>query len=192
MHSLDHFPIPLLGFAAYSGTGKTTLITQLLPKLTAQGLRIGMVKHSHHDIEMDKPSKDSYKLRKAGACQMVLASPHRTIVFVEQDEPTEPALMTQLNWLDTKALDLVLVEGFRHEAFSKIELHRPSLGKPLLASTDEHIIAIATDTNADINQASLTAKSITCLDLNDIDAICAFITAYCADKGSSSISSDNY
>jgi molybdopterin-guanine dinucleotide biosynthesis protein B len=190
MHSLDHFPIPLLGFAAYSGTGKTTLITQLIPKLAAQGLRIGMVKHSHHDIEMDNPGKDSYKLRKAGACQMVLASPHRTIMFVEQDEPAEPTLLAQLNWLDTAALDLVLVEGFRHEVFSKIELHRPSLGKPLLAATDEHIIAIASD--ADINQPDLTTKSITCLDLNDIDAICDFITAYCVEKGSSSISSDNY
>ena len=187
MHSLDHFPIPLLGFAAYSGTGKTTLITQLLPKLTAQGLRIGMVKHSHHDIEMDKPSKDSYKLRKAGACQMVLASPHRTIMFAEQDEPAEPTLLAQLNWLDTTELDLVLVEGFRHESFSKIELHRPSLGKPLLASTDEHIIAIATDADADINQSGLTAKSIPCLDLNNIDAICDFIIAYCADKGLSAV-----
>jgi molybdopterin-guanine dinucleotide biosynthesis protein B len=189
MHSLDHFPIPLLGFAAYSGTGKTTLITQLLPKLTAQGLRIGMVKHSHHDIEIDNPGKDSYRLRKAGACQVVLASPHRTILFAEQNEPSEPTLQAQLNWLDTAALDLVLVEGFRHEAFSKIELHRPSLGKPLLASTDEHIIAIVSD--ADINRAGLTTKSITCLDLNNIDAICDFITAYCAAKGSSPDSSDN-
>lgn len=185
MHSLDHFPIPLLGFAAYSGTGKTTLITQLLPKLTAQGLRIGMVKHSHHDIEMDKPGKDSYRLRKAGACQMVLASPHRTIMFVEQDEPIEPTLITQLNWLDTTELDLVLVEGFRHEAFSKIELHRPSLGKPLLVTTDDHIIAIASD--SDINQKDITARPVPSLDLNDVDAICDFITAYCAAKGSSAI-----
>ena len=106
MASLEHFPIPLLGFAAFSGTGKTTLITQLLPKLTERGLRIGMVKHSHHDIEMDNPKKDSYKLRKAGACQMVLASPHRTILFAEQelaeqDEPEEPKLITQLNGLNT-------------------------------------------------------------------------------------------
>lgn len=176
MTSLKHFPIPLLGFAAFSGTGKTTLITQLLPKLTARGLRIGMVKHSHHDIEMDNPNKDSYKLRKAGACQMVLASPHRSILFAEQDEAEEPMLITQLNWLDTNKLDLVLVEGFRHEAFTKIELHRPSLGKPVLAIDDQHIIAIATD--AAIDQKELFNKGLTYLDLNDINAITDFIIHY--------------
>ncbi|GIC79013.1 molybdopterin-guanine dinucleotide biosynthesis protein B [Moritella sp. F3] len=177
MTSLAHFPIPLLGFAAFSGTGKTTLITQLLPKLTERGLRIGMVKHSHHDIEMDNPNKDSYKLRKAGACQMVLASPHRTILFSEQDEPAEPQLITQLKWLNTDELDLVLVEGFRHEAFAKIELHRPSLGKPLLAVDDQHIIAIATD--AAIEKKELLDKGLTYLDLNDINVITTFIMRYC-------------
>ncbi|NQZ50296.1 MAG: molybdopterin-guanine dinucleotide biosynthesis protein B [Moritella sp.] len=176
MTSLEHFPIPLLGFAAFSGTGKTTLITQLLPKLTERGLRIGMVKHSHHDIDMDNPKKDSYKLRKAGACQMVLASPHRTILFAEQDEPEEPKLITQLNWLNTNELDLVLVEGFRHEAFTKIELHRPSLGKPILAKEDEHIIAIATD--AAIDKTYLLGRGLTYLELNDINAITDFIVHY--------------
>ncbi|QFI37416.1 molybdopterin-guanine dinucleotide biosynthesis protein B [Moritella marina ATCC 15381] len=176
MTSLDNFPIPLLGFAAFSGTGKTTLITQLLPKLTERGLRIGMVKHSHHDIEMDNPNKDSFKLRKAGACQMVLASPHRTILFSEQDEPVEPQLITQLNWLNTDELDLVLVEGFRHEAFTKIELHRPSLGKPLLAINDAHVIAIATD--AAIDKKQLLNRKLTYLALNDIDAITDFIMHY--------------
>ncbi|NQZ91977.1 MAG: molybdopterin-guanine dinucleotide biosynthesis protein B [Moritella sp.] len=181
MASLEHFPIPLLGFAAFSGTGKTTLITQLLPKLTERGLRIGMVKHSHHDIEMDNPKKDSYKLRKAGACQMVLASPHRTILFAEQelaeqDEPEEPKLITQLNWLNTDELDLVLVEGFRHEEFTKIELHRPSLGKPILANEDEHIIAIATD--AAIDKTDLLGRELTYLELNDINAITDFIVHY--------------
>ncbi|MDX2319011.1 MAG: molybdopterin-guanine dinucleotide biosynthesis protein B [Moritella sp.] len=176
MSTLAHFPIPLLGFAAFSGTGKTTLITQLLPKLTARGLRIGMVKHSHHDVEMDDPSKDSYKLRKSGACQMVLSSPHRSILFAEQAQPKEPKLITQLNWLNTDELDLVLVEGFRHEAFTKIELHRPCLGKPLLAVDDQHIIAIATD--AAIDKKALFDKGLTYLDLNDINAITDFIMHY--------------
>lgn len=176
MTSLDNFPIPLLGFSAFSGTGKTTLITKLLPILTERGLRIGMVKHSHHDIEMDNPNKDSYKLRKAGACQMVLASPYRTILFAEQDEAEEPQLITQLNWLNTDELDLVLVEGFRHEAFTKIELHRPSLGKPLLAIEDEHIIAIATD--AVIDKTALQGKELTYLDINKSDEIANFVMQY--------------
>lgn len=168
MHSLAHFPIPLLGFAAFSGTGKTTLLTQLLPLLTARGIRVGMVKHSHHDIEMDQPGKDSYRLRKAGACQMVLASPHRSIVFAEQPENQEPKLIEQLNWLDLTQLDLVLVEGFRHEAFPKIELHRPSLEKPLLCQQDPNIIAIATD-------EELTDIDIPQLNLNNVAQIAKFI-----------------
>lgn len=107
---------------------------------------------------------------------MVLASPHRTIIFSEQDEPEEPKLMTQLNWLNTDELDLVLVEGFRHEAFTKIELHRPSLGKPILANEDKHIIAIATD--AAIDKTDLLTRELTYLELNDINAITDFIVHY--------------
>ena len=72
-------PFPVIGFAAYSGTGKTTLLTRLLPLLSGQGLRVGMIKHSHHDFEIDKPGKDSYRLREAGAQQVLIASPHRTV-----------------------------------------------------------------------------------------------------------------
>lgn len=176
MYPLDAFPIPLLGFAAYSGTGKTTLLTQLIPILSAHGLRIGMVKHSHHDIEMDNPTKDSYKLRKSGAVQMVLASPHRSIIFSEQEEKAEPNLIDQLNWLNTNKLDLVLVEGFRHEQFDKIELHRPSLAKPLLCANDSSIIAIASDMNINEN------LSVPQLQLNDIKQIADFILAHVAQK----------
>jgi len=176
MHSLDSFPLPLLGFAAFSGTGKTTLLTQLLPILTAHGLRIGMVKHSHHDIEMDNPIKDSYRLRKAGAVQMVLASPNRSIIFSEQTEKKEPSLIEQLHWLDTQQLDLVLVEGFRHEQFEKIELHRPSLNKPLLCKQDPSIIAFASD------EILAEELAIPKLDLNSIDVIADFILAHVAQK----------
>ena len=178
--SLANCPIPVLGFAAFSGTGKTTLLTKLLPKLAASGLRVGMVKHSHHDIEMDKPGKDSYRLRQAGACQLVLASPHRSIVFAEQNEVAEPTLLAQLNWLNITMLDLVLVEGFRDEAFTKIELHRPSLGKPLLAAQDCNIIAIASDEPLDLAALdSPTLLTTPQLDLNDIDGIAALIISYC-------------
>lgn len=168
--NLTDYPIPVLGFAAFSGTGKTTLLEKLIPELTAQGIRVGMIKHSHHDIEMDNPKKDSYKLRKSGANQMVLASPFRTIIFSEEPEASEPTLSEQLNWLDPTKLDLVLVEGFRDEAFSKIELHRPSTEKPILALTDSNIIAIAYD-----EKPTSDVTHIPNLELNNIHAIVAYV-----------------
>jgi molybdopterin-guanine dinucleotide biosynthesis adapter protein len=139
------YPIPVLGFAAFSGTGKTTLLTRLLPQLREKGLRVGMVKHSHHHFDIDLPGKDSYELRKAGAQAVLLASARRWALVVEQEEKREPLLSEVLQRLPQKAFDLILVEGFRHEVFPKIELHRPSLGKPLLFPRDPTIIAIATD-----------------------------------------------
>ena len=167
MYTIEDFPKPLLGFAAFSGVGKTTLIEQLIPKLTAEGVRVALIKHSHHDIEMDKPGKDSYRLRKAGATQVVLASPYRTIIFKEKSGHTEPTLREQLHCLDINALDVVLVEGFRDEKFTKIELHRPSLGKPLLYPHDRSIVAIASD-------ESLSA-SLPTFNINDITQIKEFI-----------------
>jgi molybdopterin-guanine dinucleotide biosynthesis protein MobB len=145
MTALTPFPVPLLGFAAFSGTGKTTLIEQLIPMLIEQGLRIALVKHSHHDIEMDKPGKDSYRLRKAGASQVVLAGTHRSICFHEHTEAHDSDLNEQLALLNTACVDLVLVEGYRDQAFPKIELHRSALGKPFLYPNDTHIIALVCD-----------------------------------------------
>tara|TARA_R110001583_G_scaffold14616_1_gene60726 strand:+ start:657 stop:1211 length:555 start_codon:yes stop_codon:yes gene_type:complete len=145
MTSLTQFPVPLLGFAAFSGTGKTTLIEQLIPLLIAQGLRVALVKHSHHDIDMDKPGKDSYRLRKAGASQVVLAGTHRSICFHEHEQAHDSQLSEQLALLNTKSLDLVLVEGYRDQAFPKIELHRSVLQKPFLFSTDTNIIGLVCD-----------------------------------------------
>jgi molybdopterin-guanine dinucleotide biosynthesis protein B len=167
MSDLYNFPVPLLGFAAYSGTGKTTLLEQLIPLLIKQGLNVALVKHSHHDIEMDKPGKDSYRLRKAGASQVVLGSPQRTIIFKENLQQIEPTLIAQLNCLDVSNLDLVLVEGFRHEKFDKIELHRSSLGKPLLYPNDQSIIAVASD-----EPISTTLPK---LNINDTQQIKAFV-----------------
>jgi molybdopterin-guanine dinucleotide biosynthesis protein B len=144
MNLLD-YPVPVLGFAAYSGTGKTTLLEQLIPLLKTAGIQLALIKHSHHDFEMDKPGKDSYRLRKAGAGQMLLASKYRTAWIMEGDAETEPDLFELLLRLNTSNLDLVLVEGFRHQAFPKIEIHRPVLGKPLLCAEDENIIALVCD-----------------------------------------------
>ncbi len=138
--------VPILGFVAYSGTGKTTLLLKLLPLLKAKHLQIGMVKHTHHNFEIDQPGKDSYRLRKAGADHMLLASRYRWALMVENEgETDEPRLDHVLPHLIQEKLDLILVEGFKHEHFPKIEIHRPSLGHPLLFPEDSSIIAVATD-----------------------------------------------
>jgi len=162
---------PLLGFAAYSGTGKTTLLTKLLPILKVQGLRVGMVKHSHHRFEIDIPGKDSYELRKAGAAQILLTSQHRWALIEDRPEAQEPQLQEELGRLDQTALDLILVEGFRHEAFPKIELHRPSLNKPLLCLDDPNIIAIATDAPLP------TSTHLPILDINNVSAVADFVVS---------------
>jgi molybdopterin-guanine dinucleotide biosynthesis protein MobB len=161
--------IPVLGFAAYSGTGKTTLLTQLLPVLRGRGYRIGVIKHAHHDFDIDKPGKDSYELRKAGANEMLVASARRWALMVETEDRGDPVLQEMLDRLDQSNLDLVLVEGFKHESFPKIELHRPSVGKPLIFPQDKDVLAIATD-------AELGADTgLTIIDINDISAIAGFI-----------------
>jgi molybdopterin-guanine dinucleotide biosynthesis adapter protein len=160
---------PVLGFAAFSGTGKTTLLTRLIPLLREQGLRISMVKHAHHDFDVDKPGKDSFELRKAGASQMLIASSRRMALMTEFDPPAEPQLEDLLAQLDARRADLVLVEGFKGARFPKIELHRPSLGKPLLFPDDEDIIAVASDAPLD------RPCDRTQIDLNDLGAIAAFV-----------------
>ncbi len=137
--------IPILGFAAYSGTGKTTLLTRLIPLLKSEDLRVGLIKHSHHNFQIDKPGKDSYRHRKAGATPVMVSSRFRRAMIWERSEPYEPLLFEELDHFDKAGLDLILVEGFKREPFPKIELHRPSLGKPLLFPQDDSIIAIASD-----------------------------------------------
>lgn len=168
MPTFSDFPIPVIGFAAYSGTGKTTLLEQLIPWLIAQGLNVGLVKHSHHDIEMDKPGKDSYRLRKAGASQVVLAGTERSILFSEYSQKGERQLMDQLALLQTESLDLVLVEGFRDQLFTKIELHRQSLDKPFLFTRDPAIVAVACD-------GQVTDCDLPILDINNVAAIGMFM-----------------
>jgi molybdopterin-guanine dinucleotide biosynthesis protein B len=158
--------IPMLGFAAFSGTGKTTLLTRLLPLLRARGLRIGMLKHAHHGFDIDRPGKDSYELRRAGAEQMLVASARRWVLMVEEgDDLEEPDLQQLVERLDQDALDLILVEGFKHEDFPKIELHRPSMGQPLMCLDDPNIIALATDAKP------AQEPPVPLLDLNRVEEI---------------------
>lgn len=143
---MPEFPIPLIGFSALSGTGKTTLLTRMLTLMKARGVRVGAIKHAHHRFEVDYCNKDSYQLRKAGAEQMLVASRNR-VALIEERAGTnpEPTLAELLTRMDTTCLDMILVEGFKREHFTKIELHRPALGHPLRYPHDPDIIAIATD-----------------------------------------------
>jgi molybdopterin-guanine dinucleotide biosynthesis protein MobB len=162
-------PVPVIGFAAFSGTGKTTLLRQLIALLRERGVRTGVIKHAHHEVEFDVPGKDSYVLRKAGAAQVLLASARRWALMAEVSAPREPELPELLRRMDLSALDLVLVEGFRHLHFPKIELHRPALGKPLLCEQDQSIVAVASD------EALALPRALPQLDLNDIEAVAQFV-----------------
>jgi len=159
----------MLGFAAFSGTGKTTLLTQTIPVLKHYGLRIGLIKHSHHNFQIDQPGKDSFRLREAGASPVMLVSTHRRAIITEISPEQEPRLDDQLKLFDQSELDLILVEGFKAEQFPKIELHRPSLNKPLLYPNDSNIIAIASDV------ALETPDTLIQLDINQPEMIAAFI-----------------
>ncbi|EGQ7760638.1 bifunctional molybdopterin-guanine dinucleotide biosynthesis adaptor protein MobB/molybdopterin molybdotransferase MoeA [Vibrio alginolyticus] len=166
-HTLN---IPILGFAAYSGTGKTTLLEALLPKLTEAGLRIGMLKHAHHNFDVDKPGKDSYRLRKAGASQMLIASRNRFALMTETPE-AEAEFEFLLTRFDEDMLDVVLVEGCKNIAFPKIELHREEVGKPWLYPNDENIIAIASD-------GGELDSELPQMNINDLEAIAQFVIQY--------------
>lgn len=169
----------VLGIAAFSGTGKTTLLEKLIPLLNAMGLRIGMVKASHHDIEPDPPGKDSYRLRKAGTSQLVLSTPRRSICMTEYPENHSRRLEEQIRLLDLEHLDLVLVEGFREAPIPKIELHRSdylSVGKakPFLFQQDPHIMAIAWD----LNPGAQLPPELAELDINQPEQVADYIAQF--------------
>ncbi len=170
---LENQQKPLLGFAAFSGTGKTTLLSKILPILKSQGIRVGVLKHAHHDFDIDHPGKDSHTLRHAGASQMLIASAKRWALMTETAENNQaPDLNQMLSHLDQSHLDIILVEGFKGESFPKIELHRRLLKKPFLHSSDKDIIAIATD------EEISTDNNIQQLDINNENQIINFILNY--------------
>ena len=166
-------PVPILGFAAYSGTGKTTLLTKVIPILKEKNVRLGIIKHAHHDFDIDHPGKDSYKLRKSGADKMLVASSKRWALMVENGtQNEEPDLQSLIKHIEPGSLDLILVEGFKRENFPKIELHRSEYNKDYIYRQDESIIAIATDGPL---PTSDDRRPITQLDINKPSDIAAFI-----------------
>lgn len=159
--------LPLLAIAAYSGTGKTTLLKHVIPLLINRGVRVGLIKHTHHQMDIDTPGKDSYELRKAGAAQTIVASSQRWALMTETPEQEEPNIYDLVGKMDASTLHLVLVEGFKHEKVAKIALFRQSLCRELSDLIDEHVIAIATDTEID--------TQLPVLDINQPEQVADFI-----------------
>ncbi|HAB24828.1 MAG: molybdopterin-guanine dinucleotide biosynthesis protein MobB [Pantoea sp.] len=161
--------LPLLAIAAWSGTGKTTLLQQVIPQLKARGIRPGLIKHTHHQMEIDTPGKDSYLLRKAGADQVIVASSQRWALMCETPE-ARLDLRYLVSRMDARLLDMVLLEGFKDEPVPKIILWRAGVKGEDLPLLDEHVIAVASD--------SRFVTDVPLLDLNRPDEITAFIAKW--------------
>jgi molybdopterin-guanine dinucleotide biosynthesis protein B len=156
----------IFGLAGWSGSGKTTLMTALIPEFVSRGVTVSTVKHAHHDFDIDRPGKDSWRHREAGAREVMVASERRWALMHELRGEPEPSLDELVRRLSP--VDLILVEGFKRHAHLKIEVHRPSLGKPLLHPDDPYVVAIASDER-------LAGLSVPYLPLSDPSAIATFI-----------------
>jgi molybdopterin-guanine dinucleotide biosynthesis protein B len=156
----------LFGLAGWSGSGKTTLMKALVPELIGRGVTVSTIKHAHHSFDVDQPGKDSYEHRRAGATEVLVASANRWALMHELRGDAEPGLDALVARM--APVDLLLVEGFKRHPHPKLEIHRPSNGKPLLCADDPHIIAVASD-------APLNGVAVPRLDLNDVPTIADFI-----------------
>ena len=133
----------VLAISGYSGSGKTTLIEKVVPLLVRAGLKVSLIKHAHHNFEVDRPGKDSWRHRQAGCTEVLVGSAHRWALMRElrgEPEPGLPELLARLS-----PCDLVIVEGWKHDPIPRIEVHRAAARKPLLHPNDPHVIAVATD-----------------------------------------------
>lgn len=155
----------VFGIAGYSGSGKTTLLEKLIPQLTARGIRVSVIKHTHHGFDIDRPGKDSYRHREAGASEVLISCGARWALMHELRSEAEPALDDLLVRL--APCDLVLVEGFKREPIPKLEVFRPANGKPPLFPGRPDIVAVASDIDIDADLPRLA--------LDDIAAIADFV-----------------
>ena len=159
----------IIGFAGYSGVGKTTILTQVIKILSAKGYKISVIKHAHHNIDIDKPGKDSYELRKSGAQEVLVSSKTRWVVIHENYEEKECNLNELIEKINPDNVDIIIVEGFKNEKFPKIEIYRKGISKTKLHERDNNIIAVATD------KPSIIDTKINILNLNNPDQISEFI-----------------
>lgn len=157
----------VFGIAGYSGSGKTTLLEKLIPQLTGRGLSVSVIKHAHHGFDIDRPGKDSYRHREAGASEVLLSCHDRWALMRERRNEAEVTLAELLGRL--APCDLVLIEGFKQEPVPKLEVYRPENGKPPLFPERSDIVALATDAAIDTDLPKLP--------LNDMAAIADFIIA---------------
>ena len=158
----------IIGLAGWSGSGKTTLITKLIPRLIARGVKVSTLKHAHHGFDLDQPGKDSFFHRAAGATEVIISSAKRWAILHELREEPEwdlRALVAKMS-----PVDLVLVEGFKRDAFPKLEIHRAANGKSLIHPEDPHVVAIASD-------IALPQAKVPVINLNDIEAIADLLLA---------------
>ena len=158
----------VFGIAGFSGSGKTTLIEKLIPAIRARGLRVSVIKHAHHGFDLDRPGKDSWRHREAGASEVLMLSGQRWVLMHELRGAAEPTLAAQLAILSP--CDLVLIEGFKAAPVPKVEVFRPDNGKPPLWPENPHVVAVATDAAID--------TALPMLDVNDPAAIADFILDY--------------
>ena len=160
----------VFGLAGWSGSGKTTLMIRLIPALVVRGLSVSTIKHAHSGFDVDQPGKDSHAHREAGAREVLVSSARRFALMHElrgDPEPPVEALIARMS-----PVDLLLIEGFKHHAHDKLEVHRPSVGKPLLAPADDRVVAVASD-------AALEGLRVPVLPIDDVPAIAAFVIAHC-------------
>lgn len=160
----------ILGFAGWSGAGKTTVLAKLIPALTAKGLRVSTMKHAHHAFDVDTPGKDSYVHRAAGATEVMVSSGNRWALMHELRGGDEPDAATLIGHMTP--VDLLLIEGFKNEPHDKIEIYREANGKPLLSAGDPTFVAICSD-------GPVPTTSLPVIDLNDTTAIADFVIAHC-------------
>lgn len=160
---------PVLSVVGWSGSGKTSLLEFLVGALAAQGLRVNVVKHSHHDIELEPPRKDSARLRMAGAAEVMIASPYRVAILRELRGAAEPSLAEHLARL--APADLTLVEGYKWETLPKLEVYRPVLGKPALYPDDQTILAVASDLPRPLD----AAQTLAWLELNRPELVLSWL-----------------